>query len=353
MIKRGRGKYGAVAWGTALVVAGALTLVGCSSDGNGGSSEGNNGAGEDGSENLSVGYLPKMLGNPYFERAAVGAEDAMKELGGEFTVVGPEVGAADAQAPFINTLAQQGRDGIILSASDPSALGQALSAAQNAGTSIVTFDSDVAEDTRDVFISPVPDRSLSEALVDELVADIGETGDIAILGASPDANNQKAWISGIKEYISESFPGLNIVEEFYTNDEEQASFDKTEGALHNNPGLKGIISTSTVGTASAARYLSDSSYKDTVNLTGIGMPNATRAYLEDGTLKSFVLFDPADMGYVGAYAIKALKEGTITGAEGDKFSAGDRGEYTVEANGVVQAGTPIVFNMDNIDDFDF
>src|SRR5690625_3106401 len=113
MRKPSRGNYGVAAWGIALALAGALTLAGCSSsdeNGSGGSSGAGNG---DGSE-LSVGYLPKMLGNPYFERASVGAEEAMKELDGEFTVVGPEVGAADAQAPFINTLAQQGRDGIVL-----------------------------------------------------------------------------------------------------------------------------------------------------------------------------------------------------------------------------------------------
>ncbi|MDR3068122.1 MAG: rhamnose ABC transporter substrate-binding protein [Cellulomonas sp.] len=324
---------------TAVVVAGVLALSACTT----GTS----------SDKLSIGYVPKMLANPYFDQAGLGAREATKALGGDYVQVGPAVGAADAQVPYVNTLAQQGRSGIILSASDPSALGQALTAAREAGTKVVTFDSDVEPQYRDLFVSPVPDMSLSKAMVELLVEQIGEEGEFAILGASPNANNQKAWISGIEQYVAQTYPGLTIVEKFYGNDDDQQSFDKTAATLQKHPGLKGIISTSTVGTAAAGRYLSSSSYAGRVVLTGIGMPNATRAYLEDGTIKKFVLFDPADMGRVAAYAIQALRDGKITGAEGDTFTAGDLGEYTVEKGGVVQAGEPIVFDLTNIDEYNF
>lgn len=328
----------------AMATAGALALAGCTG------TDGGDAAGADG---LSVGYVPKMLGNPYFDQAGLGAEEATAELGGEYVKVGPEVGAADAQVPYLNTLAQQGRNGIVLSASDPSALGQALAAARDNGTKVVTFDSDVDPEYRDLFVSPVPDMALSEAMVELLVEQVGETGEFAILGASPNAKNQNAWISGIEEYVADTYPGLTIVETFYANDDDQESFDKTAAALQNHPGLDGIISTSTVGTAAAGRYISESSYAGKVVLTGIGMPNATRAYLEDGTIESFVLFDPADMGWVATYAIQALLNGDITGAVGDTFSAGELGEYTIEEGGIVQAGEPIVFNLDNIDEYDF
>lgn len=328
----------------AMAAATAMALSGCAAEsaGSGGSSD-----------DLSIGYLPKMLGNPYFDQAGLGAKEATKDLGGAYTQVGPQVGAADAQTPFINTLAQQGKSGIVLSASDPSALGQALSTARQAGTKIVTFDSDVAPEYRDLFVSPVPDMSLSKAMVDLLIEQVGESGDFAILGASPNAKNQKAWISGIEKYVADSHPGLKVVEKFYGNDDDQESFDKTAATLQKNPNLKGIISTSTVGTASAARYLSNSSFAGKVALTGIGMPNATKAYLKDGTIKKFVLFDPADMGRVATYAIDALKKGEITGKEGDTFTAGKLGEYTVEKGGIVQAGKPIVFDSENVDQYDF
>ena len=78
-----------------------------------------------------------------------------------------------------------------------------------------------------------------------------------------------------------------------------------------------------------------------------------RDFVTDGTVTAFALWNPADLGYLAAYAAKALIEGTITGAEGDTFDGGKLGEYTVGADGVVLLGTPYTFNADNIADFNF
>ena len=78
-----------------------------------------------------------------------------------------------------------------------------------------------------------------------------------------------------------------------------------------------------------------------------------REYVQDGTVQSFALWNPEDLGYLAAYTGAALAAGQITGAEGETFEAGKLGEYTVGADGVVVLGDPTVFTADNIDDFDF
>ena len=78
-----------------------------------------------------------------------------------------------------------------------------------------------------------------------------------------------------------------------------------------------------------------------------------REFVKDGTVTAFALWNPGDLGYLAAYAAKALVDGDITGEEGDTFKAGKLGEFTVGADGVVLLGDPSVFNADNIDDFDF
>ena len=65
-----------------------------------------------------------------------------------------------------------------------------------------------------------------------------------------------------------------------------------------------------------------------------------REYVKDGTVNEFALWNPADLGYLAAYAGAALASGQITGAEGDTFTAGELGEYTVGADGVVVLGPP-------------
>ena len=78
-----------------------------------------------------------------------------------------------------------------------------------------------------------------------------------------------------------------------------------------------------------------------------------RPFVKDGTVTAFALWDPAQLGYVAAFAGKALVDGTITGKEGDKFTAGALGEKTVGADGLVVVGPPTTFTKDNIDEYDF
>ena len=60
-------------------------------------------------------------------------------------------------------------------------------------------------------------------------------------------------------------------------------------------------------------------YKGKVALTGLGTPNQMREYVKDGTVTAFALWNPDDLGYLAAYAAKALVDGDITGEEGDTF----------------------------------
>ncbi|HEY1105730.1 MAG TPA: substrate-binding domain-containing protein, partial [Agromyces sp.] len=189
--------------------------------------------------------------------------------------------------------------------------------------------------------------------VDEITKQIGDEGEIAILSAAANATNQNAWIDLMKADLEANHPNVKLVDVVYGDDDDQTSFDKTAALLQTHPNLKGIVSPTTVGIAAAARYLSTSEYKGKVALTGLGTPNQMREYVEDGTVTSFALWNPADLGYLAAFASKALIEGDITGETGDKFEAGKLGEYEVGEDGVVLLGDPYVFDAENIGDFDF
>jgi rhamnose transport system substrate-binding protein len=78
-----------------------------------------------------------------------------------------------------------------------------------------------------------------------------------------------------------------------------------------------------------------------------------RKFVQDGTVKSFALWDPSKLGYLATYTAAALASGQITGAEGEKYKAGELGDYTIGAKGEVVLGPPTVFTKDNIDKFDF
>lgn len=335
----------------AIILTASAALTACGSDDDGGDS----GSGGDGGGSLSMTMLPKNLGNPYFDTSTAGAEAAAEELGAEIEEVGPETASPDAQVSYINTVAQQGKDALILSANDPEALCDAIEEARSADVKVITFDADTNPECRDLFINQATAEGIAAKQLELISEQIGGEGEIAILSAAANATNQNAWIEMMEAELADNpdYAGLELVDTVYGDDDDQKSFDQTEALLQNHPDLKGIISPTTVGIAAAARYLSDSQYKGKVALTGLGTPNQMREYVENGTVESFALWNPGDLGALAAYAAAALANGDISGEEGDSFEAGDLGEFEVDADGVVLLGEPFTFDADNIGDFDF
>ena len=331
----------------ALALAVTLVATGCS----GGSGGGSTGGGDGG--NLAITFLPKNLGNPYFETSNKGGEEAIGEFGGTFEQVGPSEATPTSQVQYIQTAAQQGVGGLVISANDPSAICDALDEARSAGVKVVTFDSDTDAKCRDLFINQATAEGIAKAQVDLISEQIGDSGQVAILSAAANATNQNAWIELMKSDLAANHPNIELVDVVYGDDDDQTSFDRTAALLQTYPNLKGIVSPTTVGIAAAGRYLSTSEFKGKVALTGLGTPNQLREYVQDGTITSFALWNPADLGYLSAYATKALIDGTITGKEGDSFEAGKLGTFTVGADATVLLGDPFVFTKENIGDFDF
>ena len=183
-------RKGRLALAAATLAVGGVRPTGCSGTGGGTASEG----GDGGDANLSITMLPKNLGNPYFDTSTGGAEEATEEFGGTFEEVGPSDASPTSQVQYIQTAAQQGAGGLIVSANDPEAICDALNEARDAGVKVVTFDADANADCRDLFINQATAEGIAKIQVDLIAEQIGDAGQIAVLSASANAANQNAWI---------------------------------------------------------------------------------------------------------------------------------------------------------------
>jgi rhamnose transport system substrate-binding protein len=303
---------------------------------------------------LKVVSIPKQLGNPYEEFEHSGVQEALKELGGSDRIQGSTDAGASSQVPIINSLVQQKPDAIIIAGNDPNAVAPALKSAARRGIKVVAMDSDVAPDARSVFVNQVTTKLVGENQVESIAKQIGNKGQIAILSATANATNQNAWIKVMKDTLKQpKYKDIKLVKVAYGDDDDQKSFQQTQGLLSAYPNLKGIISPTTVGVAAAARYLSTSPKKGKVKLTGLGFPNQMRKFVQNGTVDEFQLWVPKDVGYLAGQAAAALVAGRITGKPGETFTAGRLGKYTIGANGEIVLGPLTTFNKGNIDKFDF
>ncbi len=342
----------------AAVAALALGTAACASDDSGGSGSGASAGASGGSikSGLKVAFLPKQVNNPYFDTSDnKGGKPAVEEFKGTYSETGPSEASPSAQVSYINTLSQQGTNVIVVSANDKDAICGALNEARQGGAKVVTYDSDTNPSCRDLFINQATTDGIAKSQI-KLISDAvgADGGEIAILSATANATNQNAWIAAMKtELAKPEYSKLKLVDTVYGDDDDQKSFQEAQGLLAKHPNLKGIISPTTVGVAAAARYLSGSTYKGKVQLTGLGTPNQMKSFVKDGTVKAFALWNPADLGYLAAYAGASLASGMITGKEGDKFKAGKLGEYTVGPDATVVLGDPFTFNAGNVDQFNF
>jgi rhamnose transport system substrate-binding protein len=304
---------------------------------------------------LKVFVIPKNLGNPYFTTAdsvkSGGALAALKRLGEKGTETSGTAATAASQIPAIQAAITKGANALIVSATDASALCPTLKSAMKKKITVVTYDSD-APTCRSLFINQADSGAIGRSEVDLLANQIGKSGKIAILSAAASATNQNTWIGFMKAELKK-FPKMSLAGIVYGNDDPTTSTQVAQGLLQQHPDLKGIISPTTVGIAAAAAVLDQPKYRGKVKLTGLGTPNSLRKYVKDGTIIAFELWNPADLGYLAAYAAVNVASKTITGKAGQRFSAGKLGRYKVGAKKTVLLGPPFVFNKKNIDKFHF
>lgn len=302
----------------------------------------------------SVAFLPKAIGNPYFDTAFAGAKQAAASNGDTVKQVGPTTADASGQVTYIKSLIQQHVNAIVVSADDPGVIAPSLKQAMSKGIKVVSYDSDTLPSARNAFINQASTEGIGRVEVKILGKLLGYTGQIAILSATSTATNQNAWIGFMKKELAKpKYKNMKLVTTVYGNDDPALSTTVAQGLLTKYPNLRGIIAPTTVGIKAAAQVVDVAHKKGKVIVTGLGTPNDMRKYVKNGTVPVFALWNPGDLGYLAELTAHALAAGTLKPNVGASYPAGKLGSRTIGANNTVLLGPPQQFNKANIDKFHF
>lgn len=305
-----------------------------------------------------IALVGKSAGNAFFENAAKAFQETVEAEGGTADIFYPESATADAQGKILNDLISQDYDAICISANDENALQVELQEAMDAGIKVSSFDSAPNKNSRQIFINQASTEDVAQALMDAVLDISGGEGEFAILSSTSKAVNQNAWIDSMKSLLAddEKYSKLDLMEVAYGDDDAEKSESQTKALLQNYPDLKVICSPTTVGIAAAAKYVQENG--ESCKLTGLGLPSEMLDYTGDDDKHAcpyFYLWDTEKLGSLSAYTTMALAKGEITGAEGETFTAGDLGDFTVieaEDGGTeVVLGKPFQFNSENIEEY--
>jgi rhamnose transport system substrate-binding protein len=299
-----------------------------------------------------IALVVKSLGNGFFDAAAKGAEEAAAEIGGiEIIYTGPTSATAEGQIEIINALIAQQVDAIAISANDPDALVPVLKKAMDRGIAVISWDSGVAAEGRQMHLNP-SDTALIGETIFKLAADyLPDGGQVAILSASSTAANQNSWIDAGKEALPTMFPNIELVATVYGDDDSVKSTDEAKGLIASYPNLKAIIAPTTVGVVAAAQVVTDMGLIGKINVTGLALPSEFKQFIDSGASQAVALWNPIDLGYSAVYIANALATGAATAKPGSTISIGHVGEITLDDATSAAMAAPFTFDASNIEEF--
>lgn len=298
-----------------------------------------------------IALVVKALGIGFFEAAAKGAEEAAKELGDvEIIYTGPTDTTAEGQIEVINSLIAQRVDAIAVSANDTDALVPTLKKAMDRGITVISWDSGVAKEGRQMHLNPSSNPLIGNMIIKLAADNLPDGGEVAVLSATTTSTNQNIWIEEMNKVMG-NYPGIEVVSTVYGDDKADKSYTEAQGLMKSHPNLKAIIAPTSVGIVAAAQAVTDAGKVGEINVTGLGLPSEMAGHVDTGASKSFAIWNPIDLGYAATMIAYNLSNGNAMAESSKSIPMGRMGVVTLDENMEGAMADPFVYDASNVADF--
>jgi ABC-type sugar transport system substrate-binding protein len=310
--------------------------------------------GGDGKKAYTIAFIPKIKGIPYFQACQRGALEAGKELGLNVVYEGPTKADSNEQIELLNNFVASGQyDCLAVACTERDRVTPALEEARGQNLPVVTYDADARPEARQFFVNMATYDAVAHAMVDALVEQLGPNpkGKVGIVTSSLEAPNQSEWSRRIKAYIKK-WPGLELLPEVTHGEDRALGVQRSQALVlaHKDSGLVGIIGLTSVAVPAAAEAVRREGLSGKIKVTGVSTPRDLKDYVATGTVESFTLWSPVDLGYLTIHVCDLLRQGKMP--ESGTIVAGRLGKIQVKDREVL-LGPPIKFTKDNIGKYDF
>ena len=213
-------------------------------------------------DKYTFALVPKNMNNPFFDQARDGCKKAEAESNGAFECmyIGPgEHGGGDEQVTIVQDLVAKGVDGIAVSPSNAAAMAVALQAAKDAGIPVLTWDSDLLPENKDLRVAYIGTHNydIGVNLAKRAMEIKPEGGTVCIQSGGAAAANHNERMQGIRDTLAgrergeppgERLTGENGWTEaegcpLYTDDDFPRAVQQFEDFMAANPDVDAFIPT--------------------------------------------------------------------------------------------------------------
>lgn len=266
---------------------------------------------------MTIVIIPKLV-HEFYNMVLDGANDAVMELaaqGKQVNIIWSAPTTADSaeQANKLEAAIALQPDVIAISVIDGELVKPLMEQAKAQGIKVIAFDTNFEGSPADSFVGVSLDgqKNSGRQAADLLVKLIGkDTGKIAMLTGSPDAENHKLFSSGFEERMAEAYPGFEIVARQADNDDKEKATSLTEAILAQYPDLDGIFGgDGSAGTGAAVAVKSaveaGQVQPDQVKIVEYCLMNDSATMMREGLVQGLVDYPPYWIGYYATMSAAA------------------------------------------------
>ncbi len=284
--------------------------------------------------------VPKNMNNPFFDQARDGCKKAEAESNGAFECmyIGPgEHGGGDEQVAIMQDLIAKKVDGIAVSPSNAAAMTVAAQAAKEAGIPLLTWDSDLLPENKDLRVAYIGTHNyeIGTNLAKLVKAIKPNGGTICIQSGGAAAANHNERMQGIRDELagkaSAASPGDRLTGQngwteaegcpHYTDDDFPKSVQQFEDFMAANPKLDAFVPT-----GGFPQFIPDANraavgkYKEQIASKALALVVADTLPVQIDQMKEGLSLGqvgqrPFEMGYKTMMALRDMKDGKAPPAD--------------------------------------
>ena len=287
-------------------------------------------AGSTPDDDLTIGFVTHVVGNPFIQQIIDAAEFAAEDLGVAIEVTGPAGGDADAQLTAAQNVVSAGADGLAVSVPGES-MANGLNEIIESGVAVVQFNLlSTSVDAPYVGERSVESGRILGGQVLEMLGGAEATGQVILGNCFPGFPVLENRAVGVQEALAEA-PGLEILGPFDVTVEAASNYAAWESLLAANPEAVALIGLCAPDLASLGPLQEANPDIDFI-AGGYDLTEDNLAAIQDGFADVAIGQTPFMQGYLPVYMlVDALRNGTEL-----ELSFVDAGTEIVTADRVIE-----------------
>ena len=281
-------------------------------------------------DDLTIGFVTHVVGNPFIQQIIDAAEFAAEDLGVAIEVTGPAGGDADAQLTAAQNVVSAGADGLAVSVPGES-MANGLNEIIESGVPVVQFNLlSTSVDAPYVGERSVESGRILGGQVLEMLGGAEATGQVILGNCFPGFPVLENRAVGVQEALAEA-PGLEILGPFDVTVEAASNYAAWESLLAANPEAVALIGLCAPDLASLGPLQEANPDIDFI-AGGYDLTEDNLAAIQDGFADVAIGQTPFMQGYLPVYMlVDALRNGTEL-----ELSFVDAGTEIVTADRVIE-----------------